>query len=126
VKGNLGPAEIDKEALRDPEILRLSIATALREAPEFNARFPAERYAQVSFFLRDGRTLVSGETRTRGDPESALSDAELQEKFQILASETLDAGRCARIAERIEALATTGASAVPLMDDLLAPISRSD
>ncbi len=121
VKGTLGPTEIDQEALRDPEILRLSLATVLSETPAFNDRFPAERYAQVTFWLRDGRTLASGETRTRGDPDSPLSDDELQVKFSTLASGALDSVRRARIAEQIEALTKTGASALPLMDALLSP-----
>ena len=126
VKGSLGPAEIDNEALRDPEILRLSIATALRESQKFNDRFPAERYAQVTFWLRDGRTLVSDETRTRGDPESALSDDALLVKFSMLASGSLDSGRRARITRRVETLGKADTSAVPLMDELLEPISRED
>ena len=57
----------------------------LIEEPDFSRRFPAERLAAVTLTLRDGTRLGSPPTTPRGDPEDALSDQEMSEKFRRLA-----------------------------------------
>lgn len=84
VRGRLAADEIGDAAFGDPEIARLSATMVLRERADFNARFPAERYAQVDFVLRDGRRIASTDTTTRGDPDTPLPATDLREKFRSL------------------------------------------
>ena len=75
VKGRVGVAEIEGPGLADPEAARLVAATTLHEFAEYNARFPADRWGEVTVVLKDGRRLDSrspqrpgraGESHRRG------------------------------------------------------------
>jgi 2-methylcitrate dehydratase PrpD len=83
VHGRLTPAEITGTGLRDPVVLHLSRDMSLVDTGEFNARFPAERWARVRLTLRDGTVLDSGPHTTRGDPDTPLSDDALSAKFRM-------------------------------------------
>ncbi|HUN47641.1 MAG TPA: MmgE/PrpD family protein [Stellaceae bacterium] len=122
-RDGLGPADIDNEALADPDILRLVDAIRLSERAEYNARFPAERLADVVLVLADGRRLASPPTPTRGDPGSPLSDAELEEKFRVLAGPALGSARSSAIAEAIRALDRPDAELTPLLALLTDPVA---
>ncbi|MEM6421817.1 MAG: MmgE/PrpD family protein, partial [Pseudomonadota bacterium] len=69
VRGRVGVDEVTEPAFGDPEILRLADSMRFEEAPDYNAAFPAHRYAHVTLVLRDGRRLVSPRTEAHGDPE---------------------------------------------------------
>jgi 2-methylcitrate dehydratase PrpD len=83
--GRLGAEEIDGAGLRDRRVLDLAQRIELRAEPRFDARFPGERWAEVTLVLDDGTELDSGEVTTRGDPDSPLDDAELSAKAETLA-----------------------------------------
>lgn len=110
VRGQLGGAELEPEALKDPAILRLSESMVLSEADTHNARFPAERWAEAVFHLKDGRKLTSQPCTTRGDAATPLSDAELQEKYRALCVPVLGPQRSAAIESAVAALETQEAS----------------
>jgi 2-methylcitrate dehydratase PrpD len=93
IRGQVGAGEVTGAALHDPAILAMSNAMILREDDEYNARFPAERWAHVEFVLRDGTRLTSAPAIARGNPENPLSDAEIDEKYQLLAAPVLGAAR---------------------------------
>lgn len=97
VHGRLTAAEIDGDALRDPAVLALSRAMRLVESPAFNARFPAERWAEVAVTLADGTVLESGPATTQGDPERPLDDAALLAKFRAGSAGAWDAATAAAI-----------------------------
>jgi 2-methylcitrate dehydratase PrpD len=120
VRGRLAAEEIGVAAFADPEIRRLSDGMILRERDDFNARFPAERYAQVMFIMRDGRRLVSEDTTTRGDPSTPLRSDALAEKFRMLADPVIGSARRDRIEAAIDALVRPAASAAGLIDLLIA------
>ncbi len=120
-RDGLGPADIDNMALADPHVLRLVDGTRLIEKPDYNARFPAERLADVALVLADGRRLTSPPTRTRGDPESPLSDEELHEKYRALAEPALGRTRCSSIVNAIHGLDRPDADLTRLDDLLMAP-----
>ena len=122
-RDGLGPADIDNEALADPKILRLVDATRLTERAEYNARFPAERLADVVLVLADGRRLASPPTATRGDPGSPLSDGELHEKYRALAEPALGSTRSSAIAEAIHDLGKSDAELAPFLDLLMDPVA---
>ncbi|HEX2115334.1 MAG TPA: MmgE/PrpD family protein [Alphaproteobacteria bacterium] len=104
VRGRLAGDELGDAAFTDPEIRRLSAGMALRERGDFNGRFPAERYAQVSFVLRDGRRLDSADTTTRGDPSTPLPPDVLYTKFRDLADPVLGRERREGIERAVDAL----------------------
>ena len=83
-RGQVGPDEIDGDALVDPDILRLSCRTQLIDDPSYSALFPAERWAEVEIVLADGRRLASRPAVARGSADNPLSDREISEKFHGL------------------------------------------
>jgi 2-methylcitrate dehydratase PrpD len=116
IRGRVGAAEVTGAALDDPAILQMSQAVVLQEDAEYNARFPAERWAHVSFTLKDGRQLTSAPAIARGNPENPLSDAELREKYDLLTEPVLGVERAARIRELVARL---GDDADDTLTDLL-------
>ena len=97
VKGRLGPKEIQGEALRDSEILRLSESMVLNEVDEYNSVFPEQRYAHAALVLKDGTRHQSERHAARGDPEDHLSDAEIREKFHQFADPVIGSERASAI-----------------------------
>jgi 2-methylcitrate dehydratase PrpD len=120
VRGRLAADEITEAAFADPEIRRLSGSMVLRERDDLNARFPAQRYAQVTFVMRDGRKLASEDTTTRGDPSTPLPADALPEKFHALADPVLGKARREKIEAAVDALVQPTASAIGLIDLLTA------
>jgi 2-methylcitrate dehydratase PrpD len=87
--GSLGVHQVDGESLKDPEVLRLSRCTELVEVPGYSERFPAERQAEVTCVMRDGRRLARHEAASPGDPSRPMSDEELVVKFHAFAEPVL-------------------------------------
>lgn len=109
VRGRLTPAEIDGEALTDPDMLRLSRSLVLREDADCNAAFPARRFARVTLVLRDGARLVSPLTEAAGDPEAPFPESFIRSKFRDYAAPALGEDRASRIEAAIDALGRGGA-----------------
>jgi 2-methylcitrate dehydratase PrpD len=118
-RGYVGAAEVTGAALYDLAILVLADSMVLREDDTYNARFPAERWAHVTFVMRDGTRLTSEPSVARGNPENPLSDAELLEKFQRLAEPVLGAERSRRIREAVANLDKSDGTLSALLDLLL-------
>jgi len=78
-------AETD-QGLGDPQRLDLSSRVVTHETDQYNAVFPAERWAHAEIELKDGRTLKSDPSIARGNPENPLTDEELIEKFYTLSA----------------------------------------
>jgi 2-methylcitrate dehydratase PrpD len=116
VRGRLAAEEMAEAAFDDPGIQRLSSGMVLHERDDFNARFPAERYAQVTFVLRDGRRLVSGDTTTRGDPSTPLPPDVLAEKFRMLADPIVGPALRGKIETAVDALVLPESRAADLID----------
>ena len=89
VRGQIGPAELAAETLKDPEILRISNATQLIDDPHLTQISEGKRWAQVSLRLRDGRICESPPRSPRGDVDMPLTDAEISQKFHLFADPIL-------------------------------------
>lgn len=125
VRGVIGPAELCTEGFADPEVRRLAARTEIAVAAELDVRFPAERWARVCLRLRDGRRLVSKETPARGDPDSALTDAEILAKFEALSvTAELDRARRTRLSGAVVALRGDGPASA-LIEAVAPPIDSS-
>ena len=86
VHGKLGAAEVQGEALKHPEVLRLAQLVELIEDPECCAAFPERRLARVEL-VTDRDTHQSAFTEPLwGTPEDLPDDAELSAKFRDLAA----------------------------------------
>lgn len=105
VRGHLGAAEVTGAALSDPAILRLTGSMVLVDDAYYSARFPAERWAHVTFVLKDGTQRTSTPAIARGGSENPLSDDELRAKYCALAEPVLGTDRTARIESLVHALA---------------------
>jgi 2-methylcitrate dehydratase PrpD len=116
VRGQVGAGEVTGAALNDRAILRLADDVELVEDAEYSAKFPAERWAHVTFVLHDGTEMTSAPAIARGNPENPLSDTEILEKYHLLAVPVLGAER----AERIYALVSElGASSKEALSELI-------
>ena len=102
VRGQIGPAELAPETLKDPEILRISTATHLIDDPHLTQISEGKRWAQVRLHLRDGRMFESSPRSPRGDVDMPLTDAEMTEKFHLFADPILGV----KTAQTVENLCT--------------------
>ncbi|MCC7446343.1 MAG: MmgE/PrpD family protein [Anaerolineae bacterium] len=125
VRGQLGATEVTGDSLRDPAVLRLSTGTVLVEDDGYNTKFPAERWAHVSFVLNDGTRLTSDPAIARGNPENPLSDAELDAKYHTLTEPVLGTARAGQIRGCVADLASDHYQLDPLLELLLIPPDRS-
>ncbi|WP_419904366.1 MmgE/PrpD family protein [Kiloniella sp.] len=84
VRGKIGAEEIASEALKDPDILKLSNKIHLSETDEYNARFPGERWADVTISFSSGDEITTPAACPVGDPENPLTDEQILTKFHAL------------------------------------------
>ena len=77
------------EAMANPEVMRLSEATELREDPALAARLPRIRSARVTMKLADGREVSDYTDNPRGHFENPFTAQELAQKFDGLAGRYL-------------------------------------
>ena len=104
VRGQLGPNEVTGAAIHADDILAVSEKIEIVEAEDLSARFPNEILSRVSIRLKDGRTLQSPTSAAKGDPETAMSEAEFRDKFRLLAAARFDAKRIAAIEAAVDGL----------------------
>ncbi|MNZ32651.1 MmgE/PrpD family protein [compost metagenome] len=104
VRGQVGPLEVTGEAIHDADILAVSQRIEIIESDELSARFPREILSRVLVQLKDGQSFSSPITAAKGDPETAMSQAEFREKFDLLAAISLDERQRRDIEQEIAAL----------------------
>lgn len=119
-RGRLGADELAGPALQNAEVLAMADRVNLCVTPDLDQLFPAERWCRLRITTSDGQTFESGDTHTRGDPDTPLTDAEIRRKADTLAVRGAT--------DRIETLADVvleGASDDPiggLLERVLAPL----
>ena len=104
VFGKLGPLEISGAALKNAEVQRLCRSMKVDECDTFNQAFPQQRFAQVCIVNKQGERFESAPTQARGDPESPLSDHEIELKYHQLADLALGRENAEDIKAAIAAL----------------------
>ncbi|WP_372885549.1 MmgE/PrpD family protein [Shimia sp.] len=122
VHGDVRPEHLTGDALRDPDVLRLSEAMEIHEDPFANDHFPDRRFARVSLILRDGRRHDGDWSEPRWDHSAPPSEAEFRQKYHALADPVLGRPWADAIEEALASLGQTRLRA--LSDQLLRPISR--
>ena len=111
VRGQVGVEELSAEALRDPDILRVSRSVTLIDDPEMTRISTDKRWAQVTLALKDGRRIEDAPRSPRGDADLPLSDAEILQKYHLLADPVLGLARAEEIAamsQEFDSLDATG------------------
>ncbi|MET0964530.1 MAG: MmgE/PrpD family protein, partial [Noviherbaspirillum sp.] len=83
--GSVRLAAFEPERLSDAATRALMQKIELSVDAELDAAFPGRRAARVSIHLRDGRVLTHLQPTRKGDPESPLTDSELEQKYLELA-----------------------------------------
>lgn len=116
VRGRIGPEDVAPQALTDQEVLRLSETMVITESEEYNAAFPARRFADATLVLKDGRRLTSNRAEASGDPENPAPMQEVREKFRAYAHPVLGAVRSDSIETAVDGLAL---SDVGVLADLI-------
>ena len=89
VRGKTDHRAIDDAALRDPAIATVRARVSVHEDAAMSARVPADKPAQVTLALKDGRRHTHAVSSHRGDFRAPYTDNELREKFRDLAAEVL-------------------------------------
>lgn len=84
--GSVRLAAYEPARLDDPMTRALMERISVAVDPELDAAFPGQRAARLVIETRDGRRLEHLQANRKGDPEQALTDAELEGKFLELAS----------------------------------------
>ena len=115
-RGRVGVAEITGAGLRDAEVARLVAATEVQESAEYNARFPAGRWGDVTVTLADGRRFSSGPRDARGGPENPLKEDEILAKFMDFAVPAIGSQRAGALRDAVLRLEAPGSRFAPVVD----------
>lgn len=102
------------ERLADPGIRSLMAKTRLNDDPEFSANFPVMRAARVKVSLKNGRVIEQFAPYRKGDPESPLSDVDLNDKFMELAPPIIGADSARMLLEKLWRMETLGVAELGL------------
>ena len=89
------------ERLIDPDIKTLMEKVELKVHPELDSKFPGQRAALVTVHTKGGSSYSYLQPTRKGDPDMALTDAELQDKFNELVEPVLGSKRCAAVAHAL-------------------------
>ncbi|WP_316301518.1 MmgE/PrpD family protein [Aliisedimentitalea sp. MJ-SS2] len=99
VRGQVGVPELAEDALRDPDILRLSNVTRLIDDPHLTEISVGKRWAEVTLELTDGTRHTAPPRTPRGDRDLPLSDAEILYKYHLFADPVLGKAHASELAD---------------------------
>ena len=75
------PVHLEPDSYDRPDFWRLVDGVRFAESDAYNARFPADRCADVTFTLSDGRTVRSDTFLAQGNFDQPLPDSEILQKL---------------------------------------------
>ncbi|MGB0181320.1 MAG: MmgE/PrpD family protein [Candidatus Puniceispirillales bacterium] len=90
LRGTIGVADISSAGLNDLAIQAMARQIRITPDDQCNAAFPQQRFAIAKIQTMDGSIFESAPTEAIGDPEDAVSDDILRQKFNNLAVSRLD------------------------------------
>ena len=103
VRGRAGLKEYEEEAIRDPEVRRISDRVHIEIDEEIQKLYPNPRSMIVEISDRKGNSASARIDHAKGDPENPMTEAELIAKFRDVTADVIPPER----AERIVAAAGT-------------------
>ncbi|MEN5065369.1 MmgE/PrpD family protein [Achromobacter aegrifaciens] len=121
VHGSVRLDAFEPQRLQDPQVRGLMQKLELRADPALTAGFPRMRAARVSITTKGGQTLEHHAPYRKGDPESPLSDAELNDKFEELAGPVLGRERAWALRDAVWRLDGMPVRALRLAADIPRP-----
>jgi 2-methylcitrate dehydratase PrpD len=83
--GEAGMEAFFDDRISNPKILALTECVTVKEDPSLTALTPQRRPAIVKITFSDGQSLTERIDYAKGEPETPLSDTEMEEKFRSLA-----------------------------------------
>ncbi len=119
--GRIGVEHITGAALSDPRAAQLVDLISVEPDARHEARFPAGRFADVTFTLKDGRVLASGDVSARGGPDRPFGRDQIVPKFMDFAGPVLGARRADALKDAVLRLAEGGDFAA-VAAELYAPL----
>ena len=87
--GRVGTDSFTPDRIMDPALRPLMRKVHVSENADFTGRYPAEQTCRMEVVTRSGERFHAEASHPKGHPMNPLTDAELEEKFHGLASETL-------------------------------------
>ena len=99
--GGVRLAAFTPEALANEDLRAFMSKVQVEEDPEIAARYPALRQARLIVTLAGGEVLEHFQPTRKGDPDDALTDAELFEKYDELAGAVLSAETARQLRDSI-------------------------
>ena len=109
------PAQFEPARIMDPRIREQLRKVVVVADPEIERVFPKLQRVAVTIETTDGRKLSKELDYPKGDPRNPLSDEEIEEKFDALASPILSESARARVKDAVWNLETQ-----PSISDLMA------
>jgi 2-methylcitrate dehydratase PrpD len=97
IHGSVRLDAFEAQRMAEPAIRALMQRVRLKADPQLSAAFPLQRAARVSIVAKDGRRLEHFAPCRKGDPEAPLSDAEINAKFDELATPVIGVDRAAHL-----------------------------
>lgn len=89
VHGSVRLSGFTPERLQDPQVIALMQRVEMVIDPACELAFPGRRSSKVEIEMKDGTRLSYYQLTRKGDPDAALSDVELQDKFTELVAPVL-------------------------------------
>ena len=105
--GNVLPEHIADNALKHPELQRLSSVLTMGEDEKANAVFPESRLARADITLKNGQVFASTWFEPKWDPSAPPTEEELTKKFYDYATPVLGDTRTQEIYDAIMLLENT-------------------
>jgi len=97
IKGRESIFEFTEEAIKDPKVAELAAKVKWEMDPRAEAVYPKLWPATVTVKTKDGKTFTSHIDYPKGDPENAVSFSEVEDKFRLLAGQTLGKNKIDRV-----------------------------
>lgn len=104
--GDVPAAVLAAPTAANPDVLRLSESMIVMTVPDYDHAFPAQRFADVTLVLRDGRILRSGTMSAQGSPKDPMSREQIAAKYRDLTTPVVGAARSTEIESAIQGLRT--------------------
>jgi 2-methylcitrate dehydratase len=102
------PRQFTEAKLADATIRAQLEKVEVVAAPEFESDFPHQQRVVVNVRMTDGREFTKHLDYPRGDPHNALTDQEVEEKFDALAAPVMGLGARRRLREAVWGLECLG------------------
>lgn len=123
VHGTILPEHVADDALKNPEVQRLSSVLTMDESDHANSVFPNSRLARADITLTNGQLLESSWFEPKWDAKAPPTRTELTTKFQNYATPVLGVSRTQAIYNAVSELDKTDTQ--NLFGLLAAPIKKA-